>query len=67
MSPIRIHTLPPVATAHSSEGRSLRAQIEAGLLGTAKPTIPGNDPADRAWAFKRSVPTLVLYDEQGLR
>ena len=67
MSPIRIYTLPPVATALSSEGISLRAEIEAGLLGTEKPTVPGSDPADQAWAFKRSVPTLVLYDEQGLR
>ena len=67
MSPIHIFTLPPVSAASSGEASSLREQIEAGLLGTKEATIPGNTADDKAWAFKRSVPTVVLYDEQGLR
>jgi len=46
---------------------SLSSEIEAGLRGSDHVTIPGNREQDKKWAFKRSVPTMVLYDEQGLR
>jgi hypothetical protein len=61
---IRIHTLPTIEGGYGSG--SLPDDIEAGLLGSVS-TIPGDQEADRAWAYKRSVPTLVLYDEAGLR
>ncbi|KAL7419376.1 hypothetical protein Q5752_006214 [Cryptotrichosporon argae] len=60
-----IYTLP--STNPSGSSTSLRCSIEAGLRGTSAPTVPGSTAADAAWAFKRSVPTVVLYDEQGLR
>jgi len=66
MSPIRIHTLPAFISA-KSDGSSLREEIEKGLIGNDEPTIPGDTAEDQKWAFKRSVPTVVLYDEQGLR
>lgn len=66
-----IFTLPSTGEGSSSgadaEQYGLRGEIEAGLLGTAEPTIPGDQEEDKAWSFKRSVPTMVLYDEQGLR
>jgi len=67
MSPISIFTLPSAGSSISGEGSSLGEQIEAGLLGSKQSTVPGNTPEDEAWAYKRSVPTVVLYDEQGLR
>ena len=66
MSRINIFTLPKIGSAFES-GPSLREEIEAGLLGQKEPTVPGVREEDKAWAFKRSVPTVVLYDEQGLR
>lgn len=68
-----IFTLPP--TRRSSSGSpdsdtspwSLRSEIESALEGTDEPTIPGSGEEDKKWAFKRSVPTVVLYDEIGLR
>lgn len=66
MSAINIFTLPKIGSAFES-GPSLREEIEAGLLGTGETTVPGNREEDAQWAFKRSVPTVVLYDEQGLR
>lgn len=68
--PIRIFTLPPVAgssNSTSAEVPSIRDEIEAGLQGTDEPVVPGKRSEDRRWSFKRSVPTVVLYDEQGLR
>ncbi|OCF38859.1 hypothetical protein I317_07367 [Kwoniella heveanensis CBS 569] len=69
-----IYTLPPVSTPASSRSDepptpapSMRDQIEAGLLGTKEVTVPGEREEDKKWAYKRSVPTVVLYDEQGLR
>ncbi|WVF69677.1 hypothetical protein IAT40_004456 [Kwoniella sp. CBS 6097] len=69
-----IFTLPPVSTPASSRSDepptpapSMRDQIEAGLLGTKEVTIPGNREEDKKWAYKRSVPTVVLYSEKGLR
>lgn len=69
MSPINIFTLPPVTRDISGEESSLQQQkqIEAGLLGSKELTVPGSTHEDQEWAFKRSVPTVVLYDEQGLR
>ncbi len=64
--PNLIYTLPPVGLG-GEPAEPLRAQIERGLFGTAKPTVPGSTAEDKQWAYKRSVPTLVLYDEQGLR
>lgn len=68
-----IFTLPP--TRQSSSGSpdsdtspwSLRSEIESALKGTDELTIPGFGEEDKNWAFKRSVPTVVLYDEIGLR
>jgi hypothetical protein len=65
MPAINIHTLP--TTTQSGSEMSLKKEIEAGLLGTGKVTIPGDTEEDLKWSFKRSVPTMVLYDEQGLR
>lgn len=66
MSRINIFTLPKIGSAFES-GPSLREEIEAGLLGQDEATVPGDREEDKEWAFKRSVPTVVLYDEQGLR
>jgi hypothetical protein len=65
MSPT-IHTLPAIPSS-AGDAASLKDQIEAALLGTGEVTVPGDTPEDQKWAFKRSVPTVVLYDEQGLR
>lgn len=65
MSPT-IHTLPPIK-ASPGDSASLKDQIAAALLGSGQVTVPGDRPEDRQWAYKRSVPTVVLYDEQGLR
>jgi hypothetical protein len=66
-----IFTLPSTGGATQDNADStrygLRSEIEAGLLGNGETTIPGEEEEDRQWAFKRSVPTMVLYDEQGLR
>ncbi|WVQ98171.1 hypothetical protein IAU59_005293 [Kwoniella sp. CBS 9459] len=68
-----IFTLPPVSTPSSRSDEpptpapGMRDQIEAALLGTKEVTVPGTREEDKQWAFKRSVPTVVLYDEQGLR
>ncbi|WVQ83173.1 hypothetical protein IAT38_005312 [Cryptococcus sp. DSM 104549] len=71
--PNPIFTLPPARRPSTSpspateEAWSMRADIEAGLKGTQEATVPGTREEDKKWAFKRSVPTLVLYDEMGLR
>ncbi|EIW71173.1 hypothetical protein TREMEDRAFT_42626 [Tremella mesenterica DSM 1558] len=57
-----IHTLPPPSTS----GPSLKEQIEQGLTKTEK-LIPGEKEEDEKWSYKKTIPTLVLYDEQGLR
>ncbi|GAA6059119.1 hypothetical protein JCM10212_003866 [Sporobolomyces blumeae] len=44
----------------------LREQIVAGLKGTESSTVPGATEGDQAFAFKRSIPTMVLYSERGL-
>jgi hypothetical protein len=68
MSSQHVYTLPPVAGVDTAaEPEPLRDQIQRGLLGTDTPTIPGQTAEDKKWAYKRSVPTLVLYDETGLR
>lgn len=66
MSSTTIYTLPSTGTSES-EGSGLRDEIEAALMGNGEYTIPGDREEDKAWKFKRSVPTVVLYDEQGLR
>ena len=62
---VNIFSLPSVSGGlqHSS----LAAEIEAGLLGDGSVTTPGQTVEDQKWSFKRSVPTVVLYDEVGLR
>lgn len=65
MSPT-IYTLPAIAQSAGDQA-SLTDQIEKALLGTGKVTVPGDTEEDKKWAFKRSVPTVVLYTEQGLR
>lgn len=67
MAGTQIYTLPDVAAGSDSVVEPLRDQIERGLAGTDQPTIPGNTESDKAWAYKRSVPTVVLYDAAGLR
>ncbi|WVN89348.1 uncharacterized protein L203_104571 [Cryptococcus depauperatus CBS 7841] len=51
----------------SSISSCLRLEIEAGLRGTSEPTMPGSRAEDKEWAYTKSVPTVVLYDEKGLR
>lgn len=67
MSGINIYTLPTTEKSTSSDAASIREDIERGLIGSDQVTVPGKRPEDRRWSFKRSVPTVVLYDEQGLR
>jgi hypothetical protein len=67
MSPQAVYTLPVAGDAGAADPEPLRSQIERGLLGTTTPTVPGDTPEDQKWAYKRSVPTVVLYDEHGLR
>ena len=67
MSAINIYTLPSTERSTSSDAASIRTDIEKGLVGTSEPTVPGKKPEDRRWSFTKSVPTVVLYDEQGLR
>lgn len=62
-----IYSLPSVGSSSSGDPESLRDQIERGLVGTTKASVPGATAEDRKWAYKRSVPTTVLYDEAGLR
>lgn len=66
MTSQHVFTLPPVGDT-GAEMEPLRDQIQKGLLGTDTPTVPGSTAEDQKWAYKRSVPTLVLYDEAGLR
>ncbi|WRT64670.1 uncharacterized protein IL334_001604 [Kwoniella shivajii] len=65
-SEITIHTLPPPGR-DSTLNISMRDQIESGLRGSEHIQYPGETEEDKAWGYKRSVPTLVLYDEEGLR
>jgi hypothetical protein len=64
MASPRIITL---ASAPGIESQpTLASQIEDRLIGGPL-TIPGDRPEDRAFAYTRSVPTMVLYSERGLR
>ncbi|ORX33987.1 hypothetical protein BD324DRAFT_584223 [Kockovaella imperatae] len=68
MSGINIYTLPSLGQAAPEDASSsLKQEIEAGLIGKTEATIPGDTPEDKSWAYTRSVPTVVLYDEMGLR
>ncbi|ODN79544.1 hypothetical protein L202_03501 [Cryptococcus amylolentus CBS 6039] len=63
-----IFTLPHRRPSEQDDAAwSISREIETGLRGTPQPTVPGSTPEDNKWAFKRSVPTVVLYDEEGLR
>ncbi|WWC68052.1 uncharacterized protein I206_101971 [Kwoniella pini CBS 10737] len=66
-----IYTLPTAQTNNGNKSNipnlSIKEQIEFGLKGTNEIIYPGNEEEDKKWGFKRSVPTLVLYDEEGLR
>lgn len=66
MSASHIYTLPAVS-ATNTPPESLRDQIERSLLGTEKSVVPGDTDEDKRWAYRRSVPTVVLYSEKGLR
>lgn len=69
MSP-EIISLPHLATSSSAQGGgslTLRDEIIKGLKGTQEPVVPGQEPEDAEWKYKRSLPTMVLYDEKGLR
>ncbi|BEJ14712.1 hypothetical protein CspHIS471_0404790 [Cutaneotrichosporon sp. HIS471] len=64
--PSPIYTLP--LTGHSGKpAESMRVQIGRGLRGTDSPTIPGTTDEDKKWAYKRSIPPIALYDQEGLR
>ncbi|KAK4683845.1 L-histidine Nalpha-methyltransferase / hercynylcysteine S-oxide synthase, partial [Tremellales sp. Uapishka_1] len=65
MAPIQIHTLPSIYAAANES--ALRDEIEQGLIGTRSPVVPGNEAGDKQWSYTRSVPTMCLYDEAGLR
>lgn len=65
MSASHIYTLPAVSTTNTPP-ESLRDQIERSLLGTEL-VVPGDTEEDKRWAYRRSVPTVVLYSEKGLR
>lgn len=52
-------------TADFSE-ESLRVQLASALRGSGETIVPGKRPEDKAYSYKRSVPTILLYDEQGL-
>lgn len=56
------------STNATSEAPSdpLREQIIAGLIGSPKPTVPGKTEKDRAYAYRRTIPTMTLYSERGL-
>lgn len=56
------------STSATSEAPSdpLREQIIAGLVGSPKPTVPGKTEKDRAYAYRRTIPTMTLYSERGL-
>ena len=45
----------------------LREQIISNLKGTEELTIPGMTEEDRAFGFRRRIPTMVLYSEKGLQ
>ncbi|GAA99435.1 uncharacterized protein L969DRAFT_93896 [Mixia osmundae IAM 14324] len=45
---------------------SVRDDIVRGLQRTER-TIPGKQPEDEQYAWTKSIPTIVLYDDQGLQ
>jgi tRNA-specific adenosine deaminase 2 len=58
----------------SSEGQqsqtdTLRAEILEGLKGSKTSIVPGSteDAEDVKWAYNKTLPTMILYDEEGLR
>lgn len=65
MTASHIYTLPAVS-ATNTPPESLRDQIERSLIGT-EPIVPGDTEEDKQWAYRRTVPTVVLYSEKGLR
>lgn len=56
-----------MASSTTSQGSSLREQIIDGLKGSDEWIVPGDEPEDVDWKYKKRVPTMVLYDEKGLR
>ncbi|WWC86788.1 uncharacterized protein L201_001667 [Kwoniella dendrophila CBS 6074] len=67
MSFSTLFTLPQASNGSNTPQPSMRDQIETSLKGTTEIQYPGNEEEDKEWGYKRSVPTLVLYDEEGLR
>lgn len=61
-----IYTLPTVGQGDAPPA-SLASQIEDGLVGTPTTTTPGDQDEDKNWSYSRSIPTVVLYSEAGLR
>lgn len=47
----------------------LKAEIISGLKGHDTLVVPGstNRPEDVAWAYRKTLPTTILYDERGLK
>lgn len=69
MSP-QIVQLPSVTDSVPSNGGGsldLREQVIEGLKGADQEIVPGTEDEDRKWSYRKSLPTMVLYDEQGLR
>lgn len=64
MAAPRIITL---ASAPGLESQpTLASQIEDRLAGGPR-VVPGDRPEDQEFSYTRSVPTMVLYSERGLR
>ena len=69
MSPdiIQLPSLPSSAPTNGGGSQTLREEIIKGLRGTEQDIIPGEEEEDKQWKYRRSIPTMVLYDEKGLR
>lgn len=69
MSPdiIPLPSLPTSAPTNGGGSQSLREEIIKGLRGSSQDIIPGEEEEDKEWRYRRSLPTMVLYDEKGLR
>ena len=69
----QIIELPPLpSTSSSTEPTStaqptLRESIIRGLKGSETDIVPGDEQEDQEWKYRKSIPTMVLYDEKGLR
>jgi hypothetical protein len=59
------------SSSSSSEGETpafeLKQRIIAGLRGANAPAQDSTAASKNGWEYKKSIPTMVLYDEKGLR